>query len=167
MLEPNLAHKGVRDAVIHLDEAWSQVSRQIARDIKDYAFCLPPNQVYLLRLLDRVGPQRMSDLADLLEVSQGGCTTLIDRALEAELVERRRDPEDRRVVWVAISAHGEQVLDKIRELRAAILTESLAQVPQAEIEDLATLLDRVADAILAHRTQPEPGLISTAVFTPN
>ena len=86
-------------------------------------------------------------------MSLGGCTTLVDRAIEAELVERGRDQNDRRVVWAQISAHGEQVLNEIRQARSAILVQYLAGAESSEIDRLAALLDKVVDAVLAHELQ--------------
>lgn len=87
----------LEQVLVQLDEVWAQLFRQVTAEIREYSFALPLAQVNLLRLLDRTGPQRMSELATRLDVTQSGCTALGDRVLEAGLVERDRDEADRRV----------------------------------------------------------------------
>ncbi len=104
-------------------------------------------QMGLLRLLDGLGAQRMSDIATRLGLTQSGCTALVDRAIQSELVERYRDPADRRVVWVALTPHGNQTLDELRRIRSRFMAKYLSHLDQAELNLLATLLGRAAAAI--------------------
>ena len=103
-MSPSNYEKEVQIALIRLDEAWNRLSRQIAADIKEQPLTIPLGQAYLLRLLDKRGPISMSELAASLGVKLSGCTALVDRAVEAGWVERKRDPADRRVVRVEVSA---------------------------------------------------------------
>jgi len=138
----------IQAALIRLDEAWSRLSRQISADIKEYSLSIPRSQVYLLRLLDRRGAISMSDMANSLGITMSGCTALVDRAVEAGWVERRRDSNDRRVVLVGVSPAGEQRLAEIRETRAGILARYLTRLEVDEIAVLADLLERTAEAIV-------------------
>lgn len=146
-MKPVYQEEQIQAALIRLDEAWSRLSRQILADIKEYPLSIPRSQVYLLRLLDRRGPISMSEMANSLGISLSGCTALVDRAVEAGWVERRRDPNDRRVVLVGVSPAGEQALTQIRQTRARILARYLTRLEADEIETLANLLDRAAEAI--------------------
>lgn len=141
----------LEQALIALDEAWNELSRQISNDIKEYPFSVPRGQIYLLRLLDRIGPQRMSDLAEQLDLTQGGCSTLADRAVGSGLVERRRDPEDRRVVRVALSELGRETLADVRQVRAKLLAIHLKRLEPEEIATLTHLFERTAELV---RTEP-------------
>ena len=138
----------IQAALIRLDEAWSCLSRQISADIKEYPLSIPRSQVYLLRLLDRRGAISMSEMASSLGITMSGCTALVDRAVEAGWVERRRDPNDRRVVWVGVSPAGEQALTQIRERRAHILARYLTRLEVDEIVMLTNLLERIVAAIV-------------------
>ncbi len=138
----------IQAALIRLDEAWSRLSRQISADVKECPLSIPRSQAYLLRLLDRRGAITMSDIASSLGITMSGCTALIDRAVEAGWVERQRDPDDRRVVLVAVSLAGKQMLAQIRETRARILARYLTRLDVDEIVTLTNLLERTADAIV-------------------
>ncbi|MFN8456444.1 MAG: MarR family transcriptional regulator [Anaerolineae bacterium] len=137
----------LEQVLIHLDEVWHRFSRQITADIKDCPLPVPLSQAYLLRLLDRRGALTMSDLATALGIKLSGCTALVDRAIEAGWVERRRDLHDRRVVWVEVSLAGEHALNQLRQTRARILARYLTRLQPEEIETLASLLNRVTLAL--------------------
>lgn len=141
------AQKGrIQAALIRLDEAWSRLSRQISADIKEFPHCVPRSQVHLLRLLDQTGDLTMSELANLLGITLSGCTALVDRAMEAGWVERKRASHDRRVVLVGVSPEGERTLDRVRQTRARIFARYLTRLEPDEIEILANLLTRAAEA---------------------
>jgi DNA-binding MarR family transcriptional regulator len=140
----------IQAALIRLDEAWSRLSRRISADVKDYSGCIPQSQVTLLRLLDRHGDLSMSDMASALGITLSGCTALVDRAVQAGWVERKRNPRDRRVVLVGVSLEGERALDHIRHVRAGVFARYLTRLESEEIEILANLLGRAADAVSDH-----------------
>ncbi len=88
----------------------------------------------VLTLLGEEGPLPMRALADLLDVSQASATGIVDRMEQRGLVERRRDDEDRRVIRVALTDAG-------RQLILGIATERRGR--------LETLLDELTDEELA------------------
>jgi DNA-binding MarR family transcriptional regulator len=52
----------------------------------------------------------MSDLAEAVLLSRPNCTRLVDRMVEAGLLERRTDEADARVRWAAITSEGRRRL---------------------------------------------------------
>jgi DNA-binding MarR family transcriptional regulator len=150
--------KQLEEALARLDEAMNQLARRIKMDMKE-SFTLPPMQLILLHLLERSGAQRMTALAEQLGVTQGGCTALIDRAMEGGLVQRARDPDDRRVVWVTLTDKGNQTLQELCRTRAAILARYFSRLAPEEIETLAGLVSRASAALAAE--EQLAGLSST------
>ncbi len=137
----------LEEVLVRLDEAWGQLFRRVAAEIKEYPYAIPLAQVNLLRLLDRLGAQRMSDLAAHLDVTQSGCTALVDRAIQTGIVERYRDSDDRRVVWVGLSEEGNAALAELRRVRARFLAKQLSHLDVDELNLLVTLLSRTTEAI--------------------
>ena len=88
----------------------------------------------VLAVLDVDGPLPMRGLAETLDVSQASATGIIDRMEQRGLVERRRADDDRRVVRVALTEEG-------RNLIAGLATERR--------EHLAMMLDQLTDDELA------------------
>jgi hypothetical protein len=56
-------------------------------------------------------------------------------------------------VLVGVSLEGERILDRIRHMRAGVFARYLTRLEPDEIETLANLLGRAADAIVSH-TEP-------------
>jgi len=105
-----------------------------------------PAQARALRIIGGDdGPVRMSDLAARLRVVPRSATTVVDELVERGLVERRADPDDRRVVAVALAGEGERLLgqlDRGRRAAAAAVTDRLDARDLARLAELLRVLDQ-------------------------
>lgn len=100
----------------------------------------------LLSVLVFTGPQPVTHLAGIEQVTPPAITKLVT-ALEADgLVTRKRSPDDRRMVLVAATAAGRRVLERGRDARVRAIAELLEG---ASFDDLATV--RRAAEIIARR----------------
>jgi DNA-binding MarR family transcriptional regulator len=77
-----------------------------------------------LATVERTGPRRITDLALIQGVTQPSVTALVKVLEQAGLAERRADPQDQRVVLVALTPAG---ADYLRRRRRAG-TEALARL---------------------------------------
>lgn len=112
---------------------------------------LSRSQYFLLHLLDAGGVQTVSDLALKLDVTAAGATGLVDRLSRQDLVQRRRDQHDRRLVWVELGAEGRRRLESARALRRKVMAEILSRLSPAEAAELLRLYEKMMLEI------PEPG----------
>ncbi|GLY90738.1 MarR family winged helix-turn-helix transcriptional regulator [Actinoallomurus iriomotensis] len=85
-----------------------------------------------LARLEQDGPRRLTSLAVEEGVAQPSMTQLVQRLERQGFVERNRDPDDRRLVWVHITDAGRRLLADRRRSRAAELAEVLATLPPGE-----------------------------------
>ena len=90
----------------------------------------------VLTLLEAAGPQAMGKLADSLDVSEASMTGIIDRMEKRELVVRKRDEADRRVVLVVPAAGGAKVFGDIDARRRKGLAKLLGQLSDEQLEGL-------------------------------
>lgn len=88
----------------------------------------------VLMLLDGEGPQSMHGLAEALDVSQASATGIVDRMEQRGLVTRLRDEDDRRVIRVALTDSGRQLLAGIAAERRERLALVLAELTDGELE---------------------------------
>jgi DNA-binding MarR family transcriptional regulator len=65
--------------------------------------------------LRRNGKMRVSDLGDSLEIGSSNITPLCKRLEKSNLVTRTRSDDDQRVVFIEITDHALNILDKIEE----------------------------------------------------
>jgi DNA-binding MarR family transcriptional regulator len=98
---------------------------------------LTPQQIFMLHLLlER--PTSMSGLAQRLHCDASNVTGLADRLESRGLVERRDDPEDRRVKLLALTVGGSDLItDLNRRIWAdSPIGEALDETEQAQIRHL-------------------------------
>src|ERR1700744_806144 len=81
-----------------------------------------------LATLERVGPQRLTDLAARQGVTQPAMTQLITRLEDAGLARREASPNGGRVVLVAITEAGRETLAVRRAVRGERLGAVLAEL---------------------------------------
>src|ERR1700744_3026307 len=89
-----------------------------------------------LAAIERYGPQRLTALAAREGVTQPAMTQLISRLEDAGQVRRESDPDDGRVVLVAITDAGRATLAHRRESRASRLAVILAELTPDQLAAL-------------------------------
>jgi DNA-binding MarR family transcriptional regulator len=112
-------------------------------------------------LLAYYGPMTAGRLAELVGLTTGAITGVIDRLERAGLVRRERDPNDRRRVIV----HAETGADLLGEPTYVGRREALAEVASRySDEELAVVVDflECANQVLGHETRNVRGDIAGA-----
>jgi DNA-binding MarR family transcriptional regulator len=114
-------------------------------------------QVHIMYTVQRHGEMTMSQLADILNVSDSNATGLVDRMEERGFVVRDRVPEDRRVVLVRVTDAGTHLLGEVDALSDEILRSVLGRLDPAQlvgvgqaVADLRAAVDATV-ALEAHR----------------
>lgn len=112
-------------------------------------------QVKALFILAAHEPCRMGQLAQCLSVSLPSATGTVDRLVQAGLVERLADPDDRRLVLVRLTEAGRTLVEQLREGRRARLMAGLQRLSPPDLAALAQGLRALAVA-LAELENGEP-----------
>ena len=94
-------------------------------------------QAHALGTLRQLGPQRVTDLAELEGVRQPTCTGLVNTMENEGWVVRRPDEVDRRAVMVELTPAGEEVLRAITDARTELLEGYLSKLSGSERKGLA------------------------------
>lgn len=89
---------------------------------------ITPPQLGVLFHLDKCGPMTMKDLSDMMGLTHGAATGLVDRVLKQGLISRVRLESDRRVVEVSITDQGRELLQRIAQRRHAILRNIMQEL---------------------------------------
>jgi DNA-binding MarR family transcriptional regulator len=125
-----------------LAEAFRGVARQLRHQTQRALapWDVTPSQARALGVLTRHGPMRLGALSEYLRIAPRSATEVVDALVEAHLVERRPDPDDRRAILVAPTSRGEEVAAKIRAARAAEAEGFFARLDEADRASLARIL---------------------------
>lgn len=105
---------------------------------------LSPPHAGILGLLRRSAGQSQQDVAETLGMFPSRMVAFVDELEKKGLIERRSNPDDRRVYALFITAAGEKALREIGRVNAEHLESLCAGLDATEREQLAGLLERIA-----------------------
>lgn len=117
---------------------------------------LGPYHHAILIALDEDTHETQGSIADALGYDRGQLVGLLDELEERGLIERRRDPADRRRQIVSMTPAGKKTLNQLRGIALRLEDELLAPLDPAEQRRLHELLLRLAEQHLPHCAQIAP-----------
>jgi len=100
-------------------------------------------QLAVLEVLGENERMKPSDLTPLLATSPAAVTMLLDRMEKNGLIQRERDGNDRRIVWVSISAKGKAEVERGVQIRDAFLAKVLSRISAHNQQLLIYLLGKL------------------------
>ena len=103
-----------------------------------------PFHLTVLAVLDEGARETQATIADALGYDRSYLVGLLDDLERRELIERKRDPSDRRRHIVKLTPAGKKALAWLRKLQASIDDDFLAPLSTDERAQLHTLLHRLA-----------------------
>jgi DNA-binding MarR family transcriptional regulator len=97
----------------------------------------------VLLVLDEGSRETQGSIADALGFDRGQLVGVLDELEERDLVERRRDPKDRRRHLVRLTPAGKRALAKMRSIMQRLEAEFFAPLDDKERETLQSVLFRL------------------------
>lgn len=94
---------------------------------------LTNDQHYILRYISQTKECTSSELADAFEVNKSAITAIINRMADRGLIERTRDQNDRRVVYLTLSEEGNTLYQSCQEKIEQLVRSIITQFDEAEI----------------------------------
>jgi len=88
-----------------------------------------------------------SELAEILDVERITMCRMLDRLVEADMVERRADPNDRRVWRIHLTERAAPLVDKINEIAREFERDFVTVLTPEETAQLRHLLVKVRDGL--------------------
>jgi DNA-binding MarR family transcriptional regulator len=109
-------------------------------------------QARLLLTLNRQPGENQGFYAERLEVEPITLCRMVDRLEEAGMVERRRDPDDRRAWQLHLTAKSERIVERLQQRVDSLVEDMLDGLTLGERSEFARLL-RAVGANLAERRE--------------
>lgn len=108
----------------------------------------------VLTMLRRNEGINQGGLAELVEVEPITLCRMVDRLQEADLVERRADPADRRAWRLHLTEKARAILEEMRPMAFSLFDEAMTGLDATERSDLFRMLERIRTN-LSRRTPQE------------
>lgn len=135
--EGTIEEKTALDLYIKLSRAAEAVTARINHHL--YAKNLTISQFGVLEAVYHLGPMQQNHLAEKILKSTGNMTLVINNLEKRGLVERRRDPEDRRCVIVHLTEAGCDLMSSILPHHVATVVKEISVLTLEEQAQLAAL----------------------------
>jgi DNA-binding MarR family transcriptional regulator len=97
-------------------------------------------QADALAVIDQAGPLSLKELGELLIAEAGHPSRLVDRLVEAGLVERRPGAEDRRQIELSLTRKGRELERGVEEARAGLFELARTLIGERDVEPTLDLL---------------------------
>ena len=129
------------------------VSQRAAAIIKGLGYCGHymhfhgggrSGKVPILCMLDRRGgTMSQQELGGCFDIKPGSLSEILSKLESAGLIERTRDPKDRRQLFVRLTDEGAAAAQKAHENREAFRQKAFSALSVEEQEQLIDMLDRI------------------------
>jgi DNA-binding MarR family transcriptional regulator len=106
---------------------------------------LAPPDAGILRLLHIAAGLSQQELASKLQIHPSRLVAILDNLEKRGFVERRANPDDRRLYSLYLTKNGGEVLERIGNVARKHQDALLSSLNKEERDELATLLLRIAD----------------------
>lgn len=116
--------------LVVLSRAHNAVQAHLQANVAGHGLTI--TEFAILEVLYHKGPLLLGEVQRRILVSSGGVTYLVDRLVEKGLVERRDCPQDRRARYAALTAEGEQLIQRIFPEHARCVSRALSGLSIAE-----------------------------------
>jgi DNA-binding MarR family transcriptional regulator len=95
--------------------------------------------------LTRTPGLRQVELADMLDLEPITLCRIVDRLEEAGLVERVRDPDDRRAWRLHVTAQAQPLIEKLQSVGARLIEQAFGDIDAKELEITRKVLARARE----------------------
>lgn len=127
-----------------------------AFDARARALGVTGQQWRVLVVVSRNPGINQGSAADQLEVEPITLSRMVDRLQEADLVERRADPGDRRAWCLHLTDKAQPLIEQMRAIAEALLDQAFAGCSADEREAFTARIARFRASLLRSIDTPEP-----------
>jgi DNA-binding MarR family transcriptional regulator len=142
-IEPPVPDQPPRSVGFLISQLGFFSSRRFAEALEPVG--IGPREFLLLRFVAASGGQAQQALAQRLGVPPSRMVALIDDLEERGLVERRPDPDDRRVRAVYMTRKGHQTLERAAQVAVEYEQKLCSTLEQGERDKLIDLLQKIQE----------------------
>jgi len=89
----------------------------------------------------------MSEIAAEMKISKQQLTPLIGKLIESNMVIRRNDEQDRRIILIEITEIGKCSFEELKAMIKSTIKDKLAVLPEEDLKELHNILIRLQEIL--------------------
>lgn len=143
-----LEKKKLRQLIKRYEEVYLFAQKRISTMLTEQ--CLEDmtlEQSMVLRYLFFNGKCMSSQLADYCRVNKSAITSKIDRLVAKGYVERIRDEDDRRIVFLKITEKGRDIYENVEDKIEEFIGPYLQELAEEEVEAFLNIYEKITNII--------------------
>lgn len=138
-------HERSQELINRYEEVLFMVGKKVISLIKArIGDDLTMDQHLVMRYIQNIGPATSSQLAEAFFVKKSAITAIMNRLVDKGYIERLPDEQDRRVIYLTLTAEGRAVFAKSEQDIQATVEKYLFQLDEDEIEAFLQTYEKLA-----------------------
>ncbi|BCB04394.1 MarR family winged helix-turn-helix transcriptional regulator [Bacillus sp. KH172YL63] len=130
--------------LFELEGLFRSVFRMMKADIRNiFGEFISNGEFRVLQLIGENGALKSSEISKRMEVSASHITSITDALAEKDYITRQRSNEDRRVVELALTSEGREVLAQCEEKKSQYFQQLFQTFDKEEINDFIKLFEKL------------------------
>lgn len=108
---------------------------------------LPPSHVKVIFYLMHNGSSSISDIASNLEISKPNMTPIIDKLIKEDLVCRKEDLQDRRIIRIELTKKAHEMVEYHQNKLKGILLDKISNLCDDDLSKMGDLIINLTSII--------------------
>jgi len=126
--------------------AFQRIYRSVNDMIKQHVHDdITTDQFQILQFIKQHEQVTSTQIAQTMGVGKSAITALVNRLVQKEFIERERNEEDRRVVYLRLTDNGNKVVTATEKEIYQFIEDKLAHFPTEDIEGFLHALEKLSD----------------------
>jgi|SRR5690625_5643805 len=135
----------LRQLFSRYEVAINTIYREINTIIKKYVHSdITADQFTILQFIHQQDACTSTQIANTFGVGKSSVTALVNRLDEKKLIIRKRDSNDRRIVYLTLTAEGKKLVEQTEYELYRVIGEKLGHFDKDEIESYIIALEKLA-----------------------
>ncbi|MCT2535791.1 MarR family winged helix-turn-helix transcriptional regulator [Aquibacillus koreensis] len=139
-----MEHRKLNEIIETYTSSMNEVNRRVNVLMNEQVHQeLTTDQFSTLRFLQKKQPCTSSDIAHEFSIGKSAVTAQVNRLYERGLIDRKRDQDDRRIVYLSLTAEGKKLMEDGTQKLYDVLGDILLEFDSNEIETFIQSLEKL------------------------
>ncbi len=100
-------------------------------------------QLFVLNFIKNKGEAIMGEISRHMATTLSAATGIVDRLVQAHLLTRERDEEDRRIVRIKLTRRGKGIVESVEKERFLLIKDVFGRLSERERQNYLEILEKV------------------------